>query len=248
MMIASIQLEKRKIQIDLSKGIDISTPLRAEEGQVSAWYVDPIQIEPVRAEGFVGSVKEGGSVNFRNILFNPHGHGTHTECVGHITTEVYSVNEHIREYFMMAQLISVEPEKIEDDLVITKDQIIPHLIENTSALVLRTLPNSADKLKRNYSGTNPAYLSDELLVALREAGIRHLLLDLPSVDREVDGGALLGHRAFWNLNGDIRMNASITEMVYVPSEVKDGEYFLNLQFPSFENDASPSRPLLFALI
>lgn len=247
-MIASIQLEKRKIQIDLSKGIDISTPLRAEEGQVSAWYVDPIQIEPVRAEGFVGSVKEGGSVNFRNILFNPHGHGTHTECVGHITTEVYSVNEHIREYFMMAQLISVEPEKIEDDLVITKDQIIPHLIENTSALVLRTLPNSADKLKRNYSGTNPAYLSDELLVALREAGIRHLLLDLPSVDREVDGGALLGHRAFWNLNGDIRMNASITEMVYVPSEVKDGEYFLNLQFPSFENDASPSRPLLFALI
>jgi len=247
-MIASIQLEKRKIQIDLSKGIDISTPLRAEEGQVSAWYVDPIQIEPVRAEGFVGSVKEGGSVNFRNILFNPHGHGTHTECVGHITTEVYSVNEHIREYFMMAQLISVEPEKIEDDLVITKDQIIPHLIENTSALVLRTLPNSADKLKRNYSGTIPAYLSDELLVALREAGIRHLLLDLPSVDREVDGGALLGHRAFWNLNGDIRMNASITEMVYVPSEVKDGEYFLNLQFPSFENDASPSRPLLFALI
>jgi len=247
-MIASIQLEKRKIQIDLSKGIDISTPLRAEEGQVSAWYVDPIQIEPVRAEGFVGSVKEGGSVNFRNILFNPHGHGTHTECVGHITTEVYSVNEHIREYFMMAQLISVEPEKIEDDLVITKDQIIPHLIENTSALVLRTLPNSADKLKRNYSGTNPAYLSDELLVALREAGIRHLLLDLPSVDREVDGGALLGHRAFWDLNGDIRMNASITEMVYVPSEVKDGEYFLNLQFPSFENDASPSRPLLFALI
>ena len=57
----------------------------------SAWYVDPmsdIQRPYETDEGFTGSVAEGGSVNFRNIAFNPHGNGTHTECLGHITEHV----------------------------------------------------------------------------------------------------------------------------------------------------------------
>ena len=39
---------------------------------------------------WVASVQEGASVNFNNIAFNPHAHGTHTECVGHITKAFYS--------------------------------------------------------------------------------------------------------------------------------------------------------------
>ena len=66
-----------------------------------------------------------------------------------------------------------------------------------SSLVIRTLPNTTDKQARNYSGTNPPYLHHEAVEYMVECGIDHLLLDLPSVDREVDEGKLLAHRAFW---------------------------------------------------
>ncbi|MFM1931664.1 MAG: hypothetical protein RL226_967, partial [Bacteroidota bacterium] len=50
---------------DLTHGHDLSIALEAGPGHIAAWYVDPVQIEPVRANGWVGAVAEGGSVNFR---------------------------------------------------------------------------------------------------------------------------------------------------------------------------------------
>ncbi len=96
--------------IETSKPLDISIPMVASNDNLSAWYVDPPVIEPVRANGFLGSVKEGGTVNFRNIFFNPHAHGTHTECLGHITSEVHSVNGLAANLFYTAELITVDPE------------------------------------------------------------------------------------------------------------------------------------------
>jgi hypothetical protein len=40
---------------------------------------------------------------------------------------------------------------------------------------------------------------------------------------------------------------TITEMIYVPDNVADGSYLLNLQIASFENDASPSKPVLYSV-
>jgi len=54
-----------------------------------AWYVDFMKLQVVRANGFLGSVAEGGAVNFRDVQFNPHGNGTHTECLGHISPEAH---------------------------------------------------------------------------------------------------------------------------------------------------------------
>jgi kynurenine formamidase len=115
------------------------------------------------------------------------------------------------------------------------------------------LPNLESKKHKKYSNTNPPYLSEEAAIYIREIGIEHLLIDLPSVDREEDEGKLLAHKAFWNvkdvnnLNDDARMNCTITEMIYVDDEVKDGSYILNLQIVSFENDASPSKPVLYKI-
>jgi arylformamidase len=78
--------------------------------------------------------------------------------------------------------------------------------------------------------------------------VKHLLLDLPSVDREEDGGALAAHKAFWQYPESIRMDATITELIYVPNHVGDGLYLLNLQIASFESDASPSKPILYHLL
>ena len=79
-------------------------------------------------------------------------------------------------------------------------------------------------------------------------GVEHLLIDLPSVDKERDAGALLAHRAFWNVDGKMRKQATITEFIYVSNTIEDGTYFLNLQVAPFENDASPSRPVLYKIL
>ena len=98
-----------------------------------------------------------------------------------------------------------------------------------------------------YSNTNPIYLLEESAIYLKEKGIEHLLIDLPSVDKEKDEGQLLSHNAFWNTDGELRMNATITEFIYVPNNVKDGSYFLNLMIAPFENDATPSKPVLYKI-
>jgi hypothetical protein len=86
----------------------------------------------------------------------------------------------------------------------------------------------------------PSFLAERAALFLRESGIQHLLIDLPSVDKEKDEGKLLAHKAFWNvtdvndLNLDARLEATITEMIYVPDNVVDGSYLLNLQIASLK--------------
>ncbi|MBP1225777.1 cyclase family protein [Flavobacterium sp. 1355] len=240
-------------EIDLSKPIDISIPLTNTDENPIAWYIEKPVIEPVVFGDWIGKVSEGkSSTNFNNIFFNPHGHGTHTECLGHITREFYSINQALRQFFFFAKLITVKPEIIGEDLVITKDQISDCLNgTQPEAIIIRTLPNEKEKKSRKYSNTNPPYLSEDAAIFIRESEIQHLLIDLPSVDREHDKGKLLAHKGFWNvtnteiLNDDARLNATITEMIYVPDEIADGDYILNLQIASFENDASPSKPILY---
>ena len=244
-----------KTYIDTARGKDISLPLTADTLNPRAWYVQPPVFEPVRADGFIGAVAEGGSVNFRNIRFNPHGHGTHTECLGHITEEVYSVNEHLKQSFFTARVISVTPEKIwveedkTEDEVITARQLRKLLKDvKTEALVIRTLPDYQGKPHRNYSDSNPPYIDAAAIEVLDDAGIQHLLIDLPSVDREEDGGELAFHHAFWQVPQNPQFHKTITEFVYVPDTIPDGDYILNLQTAPFENDATPSRPVLFELL
>jgi kynurenine formamidase len=241
-------------EVDLSKPIDISIPLSNTDTNPIAWYIEKPEIKPVVFGDWTGSVKEGASTNFNNIQFNPHGHGTHTECLGHITKEFYSINQCLKQFFFLAELVSIEPEIQGEDAVITKNQLEPLLNgKTTEALIIRTLPNLANKKHQNYSNTNPPYLSEDAAIFIRESGIQHLLIDLPSVDKEHDEGKLLAHKAFWNvkdvnnLNADARLNCTITEMIFVADTVSDGSYLLNLQIASFENDASPSKPILFKI-
>jgi kynurenine formamidase len=253
-MKATIQHNGTAFSADLSQPIDISIPLSNTDSNPIAWYIEKPVIEPVKMGDWVGKVSEGSSTNFNNIFFNPHGHGTHTECLGHITRDFYSVNQALKQFFFMAELVSVRPQEQGEDFVITKSQIETALSGKApEAIVIRTLPNEEVKKSKNYSNTNPPYLEEAAATFIRECGIKHLLIDMPSVDRESDEGRLVAHKAFWNvkdinnLNDDARHDATITEMVYVNDEIKDGSYLLNLQIASFENDASPSKPVLYKL-
>jgi kynurenine formamidase len=149
---------------------------------------------------------------------------------------------------MIATLVSLEPVPVEGDSVVTREQLKDALADlSTDVVIIRTLPNPETKKTMDYSGTNPAYLEGEAASWLNEKGVKHLLLDLPSVDREEDGGALAAHKAFWGIKGRPRYTATITECIYVPDRFQDGTYLLNLQMAAFVNDASPSRPLLFPI-
>ncbi|MFK5879600.1 MAG: cyclase family protein [Flavobacteriaceae bacterium] len=244
-----LTINNQEQAIDLSKPIDISIELLASKENVNAWYLDAPKINPVVDDSWVGNVAQGGTINFNTITFNPHAHGTHTECIGHITKKFHSVNDCLKTFFFMAELISVTPVIQENmDTVITKDQV-KKIIENKhfDALIIRTLPNDESKKSKQYSNSNPPYLTKECAEFIKETGIKHLLIDLPSVDKEKDDGKLEAHKAFWDFDGAQRLNATITEFIYVDNQIIDGTYLLNLQIAPFKNDASPSKPILYKL-
>lgn len=248
-MRAIIKNDSGDFQVDFSRPLDISIPMKGNESNVRAWNLSAPVIEPHREEGFIGKVSEGASTNFNDISFNPHAHGTHTECIGHITEESYSINKQLSNYFFLAEVITIAPEKYQKDFVISRKQVQYALgNKKCEALIIRTLPNLKDKLSRQYSNTNPPYLLEEAAQFLADTGINHLLIDLPSVDKEKDNGALLAHRAYWQLEGHKRTMATITEFIFVDNSIADGTYLLNLQLASMENDASPSRPVLYKVM
>ena len=251
---AYIEHEGTAYRADLNSPLDISLELSSEKN-AQAWYVDLPKIEPVMTEQFTGSVALGGAVNFRSIFFNPHGHGTHTECVGHITKEVHSVNTAITKFFSVAQLITLEPETLgaddrwmkKYDLVISASQLKSAWRADTDSLIIRTIPNTEAKTHKNYSASNPPYIHPEAMQFIADSDIKHLLLDLPSVDRENDEGLLTAHHMFWQVSAKINHERTITELIYAESSIPDGLYLLELQVAPFKNDASPSRPVLYKL-
>lgn len=246
----TIQHQEQLYRANFSRPLDIAIPLREGLETVNCFYAPPMETEPVVAGDFIGSTARGGPLNFLNIRLNPHGNGTHTECVGHIAKEPYTINQCLKQFHFPAWLLSIFPTKTENgDRVIFRGQLDQALSDApvTEALIIRTLPNDELKLRTNYSGANPPYLHHEAIRYLVERGIRHLLIDLPSVDREEDGGKLLAHRAFWNYPENPRTDSTITELIFVNNSVKDGLYLLNIQIASFEIDASPSKPVLYEL-
>ncbi|MDO7873453.1 cyclase family protein [Hymenobacter sp. ASUV-10] len=235
--------------------LDISLPLAPGPGQVNCFWAEPVQFDTIRVGSFVGSVALGGSTNYQRIHVTPHGNGTHTECYGHISPDpAVTLNQCLRRFLFVARLVSVTPQKQENgDLVVMLADVQAALAAQApgealpEAFVLRTLPNEAAKRQRQYSGTNPTYIEPALAQFLVDNNVQHFLLDLPSVDREEDAGQLLAHHAFWRYPQQPRCGATITELIFVPNEVKDGLYLLNIQVTSLEIDASPSKPVLYAL-
>lgn len=248
-MIGSIFHKGKDYKIDLYQPIDISIPLSTNKNCASAWYVEPMKLDPVTNGNWIGDVSKGGSVNFRNITFNPHGNGTHTECVGHISKEFVTINQCLKQFIFLAEVVTLLPTLMGNgDFVITKKQL-EIVIGNATpeAIIIRTLSNGLNKLTMQYSNTNPPYILEEAIHFLNEIGVKHLLIDMPSIDRENDEGKLIAHHAFWQYPQNTQFEKTITEFIYVPNEVDDGTYILNLQIASFENDASPSKPILYKI-
>ena len=237
-------------ECDLGLPLDISIPI----GHVRCFYAPPYEATPYTSGNFIGSVNAGSPVNFYNVKLNPHGQGTHTEGFGHITAERKSINDILKEFHFIAQLVSVPLEEDRNgDMIINAPSLRDACPENIpEGLIIRTLPNTDSKRIKDYSGTNPPYLTQDAMQFIVDQNVQHLLLDLPSVDKEEDEGRLTAHRKFWNLTNEKKLNegrkdCTITELVFIQDEIEDGLYLVNLQIPSLELDAAPSKPVLYKL-
>ena len=250
---------------------DLSIPLDFNGLQPNTYDVAKAMSKAYEVDGFIGDTRRGGGCNFEVLSLIPHCNGTHTECIGHITDERYSIHRQLKEVMIRASLISVTPQKAsetaeqympdfrEQDKVITR-KIVADALANQSldfleALIIRTLPNDESKKNRRYMQEEPPFMSLDAMEYLEGFGIRHLLVDLPSIDRTFDEGRLSAHHIFWNVeqeshlpDKDAYFHKTITEMIFVPDEVPDGQYLLNLQIAPFVGDAAPSRPVIFVLL
>lgn len=244
------QVGNSEYRANMAQPIDLSIPLQSGLENPNCYYTPPINIRPIQTENFHGSVSAGGVCNHQQITIAPHGNGTHTECYGHISSDPEAtIFNCLRKFHFLGQLITVKPDVINNgDLVLHENHVLPCLQENVQAVILRTLPNDGSKMSRQYSGTNPPYLMESLTKALAGEDVAHLLVDLPSIDKEVDGGKLAAHKAFWGYPEATRKQSTVTELIFVPEAVIDGLYLLNLQVISLQSDASPSKPLLYPLI
>lgn len=248
---------------DLSIWMDLQGP------QPNAFGLPRAQSTAYSTGDWRASVEAGAGFNCDVLTLAPHGNGTHTECVGHISAHEVFVYEQLEHLLMPATLLSVPLHILSttqehygdvcdpSDLVITA-QALHEAFERIDAdatwmqaLVVRTLPNDKGKCRAQYSGHNPAYLTCEAMEWILKRGVEHLLVDVPSVDREEDDGLMLNHHSFWHVpqgsheHSERALGRTITEMIWAPSSVSDGAYVLNLQVPSLMTDAAPSRPLLF---
>ena len=269
MTVMHFELEGRRLAVDLADPLPIAIPLDFDGPQPSFAGAPRATSHPVRTAAFIGDTREGGSCNCEQATLVAHCNGTHTECVGHVTDERVSIAETLRGGMHLALLLSVHPQQAgpsgesteppagADELMITASSLREGMAIHGGllprAMIVRTLPNSVERMSRNYAGPAPApFLSREAAAWLVESGVEHLVLDVPSADRADDHGRLTAHRVFFGLPPGSRRasearrpQATITELAFIAPTIRDGWYLLDLQIPAFLADAAPSRPLLY---
>lgn len=241
-----------RLRINLAAAAPIAIPLQPGGPQPAFFAPAPMSASALQLDGFTGDVRRGGSCNVSMLDWAPHCHGTHTECIGHILAESVYVLDTIEQLPCLAKLVSI-PARPETSRISRQqlEQALPDGLENFKALVIRTLPNEVSKQSRNYS-VEPDYPVPDpaAMQFLAASGLRHLLLDTPSLDA-ADNATLSNHRLWWGLEGadpdypSMARSRSLTEMIFVPDALPDGEYWLELQLSPLQSDASPSRPILY---
>lgn len=260
----------RRFRAQLQQGQDLSIPVRFSGARLRLFGVPPPSARPFETGRLVGDTRRGGSCNFEELRFVPHCTATHTEGVGHIAEARIAVNDLLQQPFFTAWLVSLAPQPAAAcresyqpapapaDRLLPRDALAPVLAavpwELAQALVIRTLPNSPEKKTRDYDRQPAAYFTNEAMQEIARCGLQHLLVDLPSIDRQDDEGRLSNHHIFWDVpQGSHEVDAkncsrrTITELIYVPDTLPDGFYLLHLQTANFDGDAVPSRPMLYPI-
>ncbi|NND71732.1 MAG: hypothetical protein HKN43_09140 [Rhodothermales bacterium] len=233
--------------IDLQSGIDIAIPLEFGGAQPAFFGANPAIQSNYQTGNFTGSTQLGASCNVAVVTVTPHCNGTHTECAGHITLDPIYVSEIPAIVFSPALLVTVNGDSpIEASHL---ESFLDRYNDVIETLVIRTTPNENSKRHRNYDREPATWFHPDAISLIVAQGLRHLVVDLPSID-PADSTDLPAHHEFWSVRDGSVVNEAgrsrtITEMVFVPDSILDGRYAFCNSWPLLETDASPSRPVLF---
>jgi arylformamidase len=269
-MQAELLVGGQKIRAALDRGVSLAIPVEFGAAGPRHFGAGAPVSAPFSVGKFSGAVATGASANCSTITLTPHCQMTHTETVAHLTRESGDAWRIVPRGLLPAVVVSVQPEPAREsnestdpqpwgtDNLITKRRLraawpMVRMVDPVAAIV-RTLPNDPAKRTRDYSDAVPPYLTREAVEWLVEKRIEHLVLDVPSLDRTHDEGRMVGHRVFFGLpagstaRGDAaRSRATITELAFIPDEVRDGPCVLALAVPAIGGDAVPSQPIVYPL-
>ena len=131
----------------------------------------------------------------------------------------------------------------DNDMVITKKDLEKKLSHSSEGLAIRTMPNPKEKLTQKYKASNTAFFTTDAITFLNEMGVKHLVVDMPSIDRTNDNGMLGNHHLYFENKPPFKK--TITELAFIPDSLDDGSYFMVIEIPPMQLDAAPSRPFLF---
>jgi len=266
---AELQWGQERARFDLDRPIDCAWPLHFADAPLSertdenpaAFGLPAPFAEPIRFGDTALATKEGAPVNCHTLHLCPHGAGTHTECAAHISDNHIRVLNAVSGTPLVAVLLDVTPKRFAEsadrhggtrhpeDLVVDAAEISAKFATTwgtTDALPEATILRALDPQRTspdNFSGQNPAYLTSEAIDALLAQGAHHLVTDLPSIDREQDGGTTPSHARFFSA----RPLGTVTEMARLGPAVLAGRYLMQLHLPPFMWESAPSRPILFPL-
>ena len=255
-MIISITHRDKKVDIDMDKGFDLSIPNCFNSKNPSFFNSKNPKLSYLSQPGFKASIAEGGSCNVPSIELDIHSTGTHTECVGHIRNTNTFINEVCPKSLISSTLITVSPDGGGDchenyhaqynknDLLITQKSLskaIDGRGEYLDALIIRTLPNTPEKKTRNYDEHPASFFSNDAITYLLDMGVKHLLVDLPSIDKANDNGLLGNHHLFF------KGGETVSELLYIDKKLKDGHGFLFISIPNWVLDSAPSRPIFYPI-
>jgi len=240
----------RLYQFDSATYFDISLHLDFKGPHPTVFDAPKATSAPYRIGSLPLDTREGASCNCDEYSLNVHCNTTHTEGVGHITNDRPSILNILDDVLIPATLISVN---CREQFCITDEMLADRLSEASReflpCIIIRTLPNPVVK----WRSPQTPYFHPSAVEYLGQQGVVHLITDLPSVDASTDE-KLSAHHAFWGLDPSDTLSShakhrdrTITELVYIPDSLHDGEYLVNLQVASFKTDAAPSRPILFPM-
>ena len=245
-----IKYNSKEYFISSKNAVDLSIQNNFSGNAPTFYNASQPSNKPLISKNFIGDVKQGGSCNVPVVSLNIHCTGTHTECEGHVSNSNVSIVDICPVGLIPALLITVEPEltsetdesyhaRWDGELVITKQSIQKKVDQSHSALIIRTIPNDKSKISRNYDKITAPFFTHQAIDYIASAGVEHLLVDLPSVDKADDEGKLGNHKRFF------KYGKTISELLFINDSIDDGFGFLQIQIPNWALDAVPSRPIFY---
>ena len=243
-----------------------------------AFHLPKLSTSPFEVSGvFIGDVEQGGSCNVDILHLSPHKL-THLQTETHIISEGTNISDLglIEGFALVVDLsgwMGLEKDETLDSngrkstnsisvaqLQYAVDEAIGQVLSPEQRFNLLAIKTrlSLDREDTDYTGRDPLHLEPEVAQFIHDyheivgnpgRQIQTLILDLPSIDREDDGGLLLAHRNYFGIKdgksqGEKR---SLVEFAYLRG-LETGLYYCQIHPYPIQTNAIIVNPVFYPLI